>query len=459
MKPRFNPLRYSLAASLAIGFSVTSASATSYYFDGGTVDINTNGNGASAGASGNWNTTVKNWDQGVAAHFVWNNVTNAADTAVFGTTNTNTRTVTVSGTVVADTIQMGALSWRFTGGTIDANNFDATTKPNTSVDSNLTGTINFKATGSTDDLSKSGAVIINGNNTGLTSTTVNLNADANHIILNHAGALGADGAVVQITKGAVNLGNNAVPNNNVPISYNAWATDLAGTIRGRFSESTWNGATNLTGDSQLMTRASAGVKLIFSSTGTIDLNDKTLSLYSSSTAAGIDLNGVISGTGNLETGEGFGTLGSSDNANGTTTLNANNTYTGDTLVNNGTLVLSSTGGLKFDIGLDGVNNQITGSGKVTLDGLFTFDLTGASTTLNDSWNIVNVATLIESYGSNFDIFGFTPDGGGDLWNGESGGAFYQFSETSGVLTVVPEPNVAALFAGLGTLALLRRRRA
>jgi autotransporter-associated beta strand protein len=146
---------------------------------------------------------------------------------------------------------------------------------------------------------------------------------------------------------------------------------------------------------------------------------------------------------------------------GTLTLSASNTYTGDTLVNNGTLALSSTGGLKFKIGADNVNNKIsgTGAGTLSLDGLFTFDLTTASTTIGHDWNIVDVANLFESYGSNFGISGFTPDGGGILWNGTSGGANYQFSETTGVLTVVPEPNVAALFGGLGTLALLRRRRA
>lgn len=145
---------------------------------------------------------------------------------------------------------------------------------------------------------------------------------------------------------------------------------------------------------------------------------------------------------------------------GTLTLNANNTYTGNTLVNNGTLAISSLGGLKFVIGATGVNNQITGTGagSVSLDGLFTFDLANASTAVNASWNIVDVANLTESYGSNFSIFGFTPDGGGDLWNGSANGASYRFSESSGVLTVIPEPS-AAILGGMGLVALLRRRRA
>jgi autotransporter-associated beta strand protein len=147
---------------------------------------------------------------------------------------------------------------------------------------------------------------------------------------------------------------------------------------------------------------------------------------------------------------------------GTLTLSNVSTYTGDTLVNNGTLALSSTGGLNFKIGLDGVNNQINGAGTVSLDGLFTFDLTSASTTIDDSWNIVNVATLIESFGSNFSIDSFTRNGGGTgagIWTKVIDlDSRYLFNTSSGVLTVIPEPS-AALLGGLGMLALLRRRRA
>ena len=150
-----------------------------------------------------------------------------------------------------------------------------------------------------------------------------------------------------------------------------------------------------------MTRAGVGAgqdpKLVLSSLATIDLGANTPSLHTAQVAdnGGIELNGVVSGT---------------------------------------------------------------GAGTVSLDGLFTFDLTTASTTINDSWNIVDVANLTESFGSNFSILGFTADGGGILWNGSANGASYQFSETTGVLTVIPEPDTAAVLGGLGMLGLLRRRR-
>jgi autotransporter-associated beta strand protein len=148
---------------------------------------------------------------------------------------------------------------------------------------------------------------------------------------------------------------------------------------------------------------------------------------------------------------------------GTLTLDATSTYTGDTLVNSGTLTLASAGGLKFVIGADDVNNKITGAGTVNLDGLFTFDLTAASTTINDSWNIVDVANLFESFGSTFSVGTFNRAGGGTgpgIWTKAIGpSSSYEFNTGTGVLTVIPEPNVAAMLGGLGMFCLLRRRRA
>ena len=151
---------------------------------------------------------------------------------------------------------------------------------------------------------------------------------------------------------------------------------------------------------------------------------------------------------------------------GTLTLDATSTYTGDTLVNGGTLTLASTGGLKFVIGADDVNNQIsgTGAGTVNLGGLFTFDLTAASAILNDSWNIVDVGNLTESFGSTFSVAAFSREGGGTgagIWTKAIGLTTfsYQFNTSNGMLTVIPEPNVAAMLGGIGMFCLLRRRRA
>jgi hypothetical protein len=74
---------------------------------------------------------------------------------------------------------------------------------------------------------------------------------------------------------------------------------------------------------------------------------------------------------------------------------------------------------------------------------------------------VNVASLTESYGSNFNVDTFSREGGGTgsgIWTKViDANSSYQFDTSSGVLTVIPEPS-AALLGGLGLLVLLRRRR-
>lgn len=163
---------------------------------------------------------------------------------------------------------------------------------------------------------------------------------------------------------------------------------------------------------------------------------------------------VVTGTGGLvKAGNGTMVLG---NEVSPTTID--NTYTGDTTVSAGTLVLAQSASLLFNIGASGVNNGIDGSGTLTLNGRFVFDLTGASTSFGSAWNIVNVGSLSETFGSTFSVDTFT-DAGSGLWTKDINGTnYYQFSELSGALTVVPEPTTWALLAGALTFLVVFRRR-
>ncbi|MFD0892065.1 autotransporter-associated beta strand repeat-containing protein [Luteolibacter ambystomatis] len=100
------------------------SAAADRFWDGGTTDIATNGDGASTYNTGNWNTTVVNWDQGSGlAHVAWNNA--SLDNAVFGGTISGSKTVTVNGGVEVNQIRFigGNTSGAYTlGSTSDAIN-------------------------------------------------------------------------------------------------------------------------------------------------------------------------------------------------------------------------------------------------------------------------------------------------------------------------------------------------
>lgn len=146
-----------------------------------------------------------------------------------------------------------------------------------------------------------------------------------------------------------------------------------------------------------------------------------------------------------------------------TTLNGLNTYSGNTTIGSSTATfnLGTTGGLKFYIGANGVSNKVTGvvGATANLDGIFSFDLTGAETTGGNFWEIVNVGNLVETFGSNFSVNDFTQVA--DVWTKVDGSNNWTFTESSGRLeyfSAVPEPASAGLAGLLLAAGVLRRRR-
>ena len=124
---------------------------------------------------------------------------------------------------------------------------------------------------------------------------------------------------------------------------------------------------------------------------------------------------------------------------GTLELSAVNRYSGNTTVNEGTLVLADNAQLRFVLGAaSGTNNSLTGAGTVTLNGDFFIDTSAADALASGTWTLENVPTLSGAYGSTFSVVGFTATG--DKWTKDNGlTKRYTFDEETGILTLGPIP--------------------
>ena len=103
------------------------------YWDGGSSDILANGNLASGGTSGTWNTSLMNWDYGTVAHKVWANT--SLSSAVFAGT---AGTVTLGEPISLKNLTINTDYYTITGGTL---NFAAGGKITVNSANNGNGTI------------------------------------------------------------------------------------------------------------------------------------------------------------------------------------------------------------------------------------------------------------------------------------------------------------------------------
>jgi len=160
--------------------------------------------------------------------------------------------------------------------------------------------------------------------------------------------------------------------------------------------------------------------------GAISLGTRTVLEYDST--APQTLSGVISGAGALTLTGG-----------GTVTLSGANTYTGDTTVNSGaTLVLASSGGLKFAV-TDTSNNKVTGAGSATLNGAFTVDTTAVTMT-SGSWTLVDTTT--KSFGGSFNLAGFSGPVG-NVYTKVAGIQTWTFDKSTAVLALSSKAVITA----------------
>lgn len=158
-------------------------------------------------------------------------------------------------------------------------------------------------------------------------------------------------------------------------------------------------------------------------------------------------NGIIGGATSIAIG---GILAPGTTLDPTSTLTFNNTG----------LTLASSAKLNMDIsGTDaGTFDKLAGIASFAQRGDITFTLSG--TYGNASWDLMdftsesgnfNSITLTGSYGVNLAR-------SGDVWTGAAGLSDWTFDETTGILSVVPEPSIWALLAFSLTSMMVFRRR-
>ena len=301
-----------------------------------------------------------------------------------------------------------------------------------------------------------GSIQLNANITGtgnITFDNVSNNTSAGQIYLNSSSTSDFTGNVL-IRRGAVaftdkdHFGNRAT--NVITLGEAGQGSStlvsnaaISGAIVNNIVSAAGTGGTNVLGS---VSAAASGTTTY---AGTVLLNGD-LTLTSSNISAGhVAVSGVISGVGSLV-----------KSGTGIARLSGVNTYTGNTTVNDGTLLLASGGEQRFVIQDGGISNQLqfTGTSSLDLNGTLRLDISGL-TVSSGIWNlVVDSSTTTATYGGSFGLAfvggpTFTNVGGGLYTSGD-----WTFNTGNGNLSLVPEPGTAGLIALGGTAIIFFRRR-
>lgn len=457
------PMRYLSPILIAVFFTSSLSAADLTWDPSGSAGIQ--------GGSGIWNTSLQNWtSDGGTSHTAWTN-SSPTNIATFAGAD-GTYTVTISGITRTDGIAFNASGYTLSADSAQsinvAGNLSVASGKSATIGNNVDiyrassyqiaggGTLNITTggtvRGSSSAISINGATVIV--NSSSTQAALSVGSSQNLIIGNTSNSTSA----LTITNGSVVAGSNS----------GSYGLRYFGS-----NPSNSQGTVNLDGGTLETSRIY--VSSATGSTSTFNFNGGTLKA-SGTPASGTDFMTGLTGAYVKEGGAKIDTNsfditisqallhggtatkdgGLTKNSTGILTLSGANTYTGDTTVNAGTLLLADNAGMKFVIGANGVNNQINGAGTVTLNGDFAFDLTGAGTAVGNSWLIVNVGTLTESFGDSFTVAGFIQNN--NIWTTTVSGVEYEFRESTGMLSVVPEPSTVFLVSFCGGILLFFRRR-
>ena len=194
---------------------------TSLYWDGGTADLAGNGNGASQGGDGTWNTAIQNWDLGSAyPHVAWYNPNN--DMAVFGGTG---GTVTL-GTVAAGSVTFTNGAYTLTGGSLalSSNLTVGATSGNVTLSTPVSGSGGMVKNGN-------GNLTVNANNTYSGGTVLNAGQLTMNTLMNGAlgtGPITLNGGLLFAIR--INTANPLISNGGTIHSAGGWGCTFSGPV-------------------------------------------------------------------------------------------------------------------------------------------------------------------------------------------------------------------------------------
>jgi autotransporter-associated beta strand protein len=173
------------------------------------------------------------------------------------------------------------------------------------------------------------------------------------------------------------------------------------------------------------------------SNGSVLLGNVLNSATITSLGAAIDTNGT-----DVTIAQGFANAASATGSltktgAGTLTLSGQHSYTGNTTVTEGTLILASGGRLTLRPLSNGQSSKLTGAGSVAVNGTIHLDLTAAAPVNGNAWMLVDTAT--KSFGSTFALTSTLAapfQKSGAQWTAADGERTWSFDETTGILTLV-----------------------
>ena len=385
MKPRSNPFLRSaaLAASIVLCFGA-SVQAANFYWDGGTADIGTNGDGISAGGAGDWNTTLTNWDQGNAlAHTAW-----LTNDAIFG--GTTAGTVALTSDVTVNNMLFTTTGYILSGAqTITLNGTTPTittaTGVTTTIESVLDGTAGLTKAGA-------GTLILSGLNIYTGGTFLNAGIlQANNASALSTGNITFSGGTLQYTAASAGQDYGTRIKNSTASAIRLDANGQALTLTGVDSSNT--------GGLNLSNSAAGNVTVSLTAanalTGGITVGDKVR--VNLSNASGAGANAVTVNSGGQVFVNGAGTVANNFTLNGSgwlgdaTPLGALRLSNGSVI--SGSVTRNSAATITADSGSATISGLVSGAGILTKTGAGTLTLNGSGVNNYTGGLTINEGTL------------------------------------------------------------------